>query len=331
MRTSHLWSIPNLSQSRWALQPIAANAPTPYARTPLTGQRITDGSRKWSKDDDQASEHASSTATATRKIASRDALDSVQTLQPTSSRGSHEAESRRGEHVPHSICTSNQRLHVSHRPNRTTDQSHGGHRINSVPNISDTRRRLSITSQINGLPTLPFSPFNNEPGAPFFGSLPQKPAPGELPKFIKPLPSRIGPDEISYLEKKGALTVPRGSLRSEMLRAYVEFVHPYMPLLDLNDFLTMVDRRDGSNGKVSLILFQAVMFAGSAFVDMEHLRTAGYATRKEARKDFFQKTRVSQFSFLGHLGILYSVPRDNPNSDHMPTCEIYGCSTADNM
>ncbi|KAG9387615.1 Cutinase transcription factor 1 alpha [Pyrenophora tritici-repentis] len=196
------------------------------------------------------------------------------TLPPASSRASHESEPRRDEHVPHSIY-----------------QSHG-HRINSVPNISDTHRRLSITSQINGLPTLPFSPFSNERGAPFFGSLPKKPAPGELPKFIKPLPSRIGPDEISYLEKKGALTVPRGSLRSEMLRAYVEFVHPYMPLLDLHDFLTMVDQRDGANGKVSLILFQAVMFAGSAFVGMEHLRSAGYATRKDARKDFFQKTRI---------------------------------------
>jgi len=182
--------------------------------------------------------------------------------------------------------------HQSYWANRNTDQSHG-HRINSVASISDIQRRLSITSQINGLPTLPFSPFSNEPRAPFFGSIPQKPAPGELPRFIKPLPAKIGPDEIAYLEKKGALTVPKGNLRGEMLRAYVEFVHPYMPLLDLHDFLTMVDKRDGSKGKVSLILFQAVMFAGSAFVDMEHLRTAGYATRKDARKDFFQKTRVS--------------------------------------
>jgi hypothetical protein len=122
----------------------------------------------------------------------------------------------------------------------------------------------------------------------------QKSSSGELPRFIKPLPAKIGPEEISYLEKKGALTVPRGTLRSEMLRAYVEFVHPYMPLLDLHDFLSVIDKSDGSNGKVSLILFQAVMFAGSAFVDMQHLHTAGYATRKEARKDFFQKTRVSQ-------------------------------------
>lgn len=120
---------------------------------------------------------------------------------------------------------------------------------------------------------------------------------GELPRYIKPLPAKIGPEEIAYLERKGALTVPKGTLRSEMLRAYIEFVHPYMPLLDLHDFLTMVDKPDGSNGKVSLILFQAVMFAGSAFIDMQYLRTAGYATRKEARKDFFQKTRVSAGPF----------------------------------
>jgi hypothetical protein len=158
--------------------------------------------------------------------------------------------------------------------------------------MSDAQRRMSITSQINGLPSFPFTPFSNDPRGSFFGSLPQKSLGGDLPRFIKPLPAKIGPDEISYLERKGALTVPRGTLRSEMLRAYVEFVHPYMPLLDLHDFLSMIDRADGSKGKVSLILFQAVMFAGSAFVDMQYLRAAGYATRKEARKDFFQKTRI---------------------------------------
>lgn len=173
-----------------------------------------------------------------------------------------------------------------------TDQSHGNRNF-SVPNISDVHRRMSVTSQINGLPTFPFTPFSNDDGKPFLSNFGQKLPSGQLPRFIKPLPAKIGPDEISYLEKKGALTVPKGTLRSEMLRAYVEFVHPYMPLLDLHDFLTVIDRSDGSKGKVSLILFQAVMFAGSAFVDMSHLRSAGYATRKEARKDFFQKTRVS--------------------------------------
>lgn len=146
---------------------------------------------------------------------------------------------------------------------------------------------------------LGFSPLSTDSRGPFFAHLAPKQAPvANLPAFIKPLPARIGPDEVSYLEKKGALTIPATPLRNELLRAYVEFVHPYMPLLDLHEFVVALDNAEGNLGKISLILFQSVMFAGSAFVDMRHLRAAGYVTRKEARKDFFQKTRVSSHLFL---------------------------------
>jgi len=66
-----------------------------------------------------------------------------------------------------------------------------------------------------------------------------------------------------------------------------------MPLMDLHGFLNIVNRRDGLNGQTSLLLYQAMMFSATAFVDMKYLREAGYATRKAARKAFFQKTRVS--------------------------------------
>jgi hypothetical protein len=122
---------------------------------------------------------------------------------------------------------------------------------------------------------------------------PRTTAADNLPFYIKPLPSRIGIDEIDYLDKKGALSVPRPGLRNELLRAYIEFVHPYMPLVDLYDFVMIVESGNSNLGQISLILYQAVMFAGSAFVDMSHLHNAGYVSRKEARKDFFQKTRVS--------------------------------------
>lgn len=113
-----------------------------------------------------------------------------------------------------------------------------------------------------------------------------------LPYFIKPLPARIGPDELAYLEKKGALTVPGGTLRNELLRSYIEFVHPYMPLVDLYEFVMIIESGNGALGRISLILYHAVMFAGAAFVDMQHLFNAGYTSRKQARKDFFLKTRV---------------------------------------
>lgn len=98
-------------------------------------------------------------------------------------------------------------------------------------------------------------------------SYPHKPtsAPSyELPAFIKPTPTRIPVEDLEYLLRKGALTLPEEPLRSSLLNAHFDLVHPYMPLLDREQFLGIVNTEDGSKGKVGLLLFQAVMFSGSA-------------------------------------------------------------------
>ncbi|KAM0257421.1 hypothetical protein ACHAQJ_004367 [Trichoderma viride] len=114
----------------------------------------------------------------------------------------------------------------------------------------------------------------------------------QLPPFVRALPNKISPEDIRYLHMKGALSIPCLSLQNALLRAYIEFVHPYMPLMDLVSFLNVINRYDGTEGQVSLFLYHAVMFSATAFVDMRHLREAGYATRKAARKAFFLKTRL---------------------------------------
>ena len=101
--------------------------------------------------------------------------------------------------------------------------------------------------------------------------------------------------DIDYLYAKGALSLPDTSVRNALLKAYIEYVHPYMPLIEVHELLGMIDDMTGKSGKVSLLLFQAIMFAGTAFVDMEVLRKAGYTKRKAARKAFFQRARVSYF------------------------------------
>ncbi|KAK4981863.1 hypothetical protein LTR66_009641, partial [Elasticomyces elasticus] len=147
-----------------------------------------------------------------------------------------------------------------------------------------------------------------------------------LPPFIKPLPSRIGLEEIMYLEAKGALTIPEPPLRNELLRCFVEFVHPYMPLVDIQDLVMAIDRNDGSP-PISLLLFQSIMFAGIATVDMRHLRSAGYATRRDARRRFFQKTRIlydfdyepDRISLIQSLLLMtywYETPDDQKDSHH---------------
>lgn len=147
-----------------------------------------------------------------------------------------------------------------------------------------------------------------------------------LPAYVKPLPPRLGPDEIMYLDKKGVLTIPPVSLRDALLKAYAEFVHPYMPLLNLHELVGTIDRNDGVQS-VSLLLFQAIMFAGVATVDMRHLKSAGYATRRDARREFFQKTRilydfdyeVDRISLIQSLLLMtywYETPDDQKDSHH---------------
>lgn len=120
----------------------------------------------------------------------------------------------------------------------------------------------------------------------------------QLPGYLKPLPQRMTSVDIDYLFAKGALSLPETSVRNALLRSYVEYVHPYMPLIELHELLQIINDGTGDSGRLSLLLFQAIMFAGTAFVDMEFLRAAGYSNRKAARKAFFQKARVS-FSEFG--------------------------------
>ena len=112
-----------------------------------------------------------------------------------------------------------------------------------------------------------------------------------LPNFIRGLPPRFQKEDIDYLTIKGALTIPDPILRNELLKSFVNYVHPYLPILDLEEFLQVICANDGVH-HLSLLLFQAVMFAGTAFVDLKYLQAAGFPNRKVARKTFFQRTRL---------------------------------------
>jgi hypothetical protein len=135
--------------------------------------------------------------------------------------------------------------------------------------------------------------FGDAKTALFLNTLEEPDVSSQLPAFIRPLPAKITAEDVTYLHMKGALTLPGLTLQNALLRAYVEYVHPYMPLMELHDFLSAINSVDGLCGQTSLFLYHAVMFAGTAYVDMKYLKEAGYPNRKAARKVYFQKTRVS--------------------------------------
>lgn len=126
-----------------------------------------------------------------------------------------------------------------------------------------------------------------------------------LPKFFHSLPCSLTLEDFNYLSSKGALSLPSAMFQSTLLHAYIEFVHPYLPILDLHEFLSIINQPEGSHGQISLLLYQAVMFSATAFVDLRHLRNEGFTSRTLARQAFFVRARVSR------LSVEYTPSRDH--------------------
>ena len=118
-----------------------------------------------------------------------------------------------------------------------------------------------------------------------------------LPTFIQPLPTSLNAEDIAYLRTKGAFRVPQPRLMNELARQYVLHMHPYIPIIDLSEFLSAICGGDES-AKLDLLLFQAIMFAGIAFVDLQYLQEEGYQSRRAAIDAFYRRARLlCEFDF----------------------------------
>ena len=113
-----------------------------------------------------------------------------------------------------------------------------------------------------------------------------------LPTIIKPFPPHLSEKDVQYLHQRGALSLPPPSLQKRLICTYVAYVYPYMPAINLDDLLIAVDYRRGCERKISLLLYQAILFSAFAFIGAEYVTKAGYTSRRLARTDTFQKARL---------------------------------------
>ncbi|KAK5061083.1 hypothetical protein LTR84_007625 [Exophiala bonariae] len=112
----------------------------------------------------------------------------------------------------------------------------------------------------------------------------------QLPSYIARLPVGLDDHVVQLLLHKGALTVPSKTTIDELLRVFVCHVYPFLPVLDLGNFLGAV--KGTNSDRISLLLFQAVMFAGVTFADLSHLQQEGLRTYDNARKIFFDRVKL---------------------------------------
>ncbi|KAL6248608.1 hypothetical protein RBB50_004863 [Rhinocladiella similis] len=108
-----------------------------------------------------------------------------------------------------------------------------------------------------------------------------------LPAYITPLSSDISPDDLDFLRSKGAFDIPDAPTRDLLLQAYMQWVHPFTPMLDLEGILTAVFS-NGRKRTVSLLVFQSLLFAATMFLGNK----LEQASRKSVRRICFDRARL---------------------------------------
>lgn len=107
------------------------------------------------------------------------------------------------------------------------------------------------------------------------------------PPYIACPSKGVSPEDSEYLRSRGAFEIPDPPTRDLLLQAYTRWVHPFSPMLDLQGILTAISS-NGSKGTVSLLVFQSLLFAATAFVGTG----LGQGARKATRKIFYERARL---------------------------------------
>lgn len=126
----------------------------------------------------------------------------------------------------------------------------------------------------------------------------------------------LATEDMAFLQSKGALSLPSINFQNALLLSFFEFVYPYLPIINIDEFLHCVGQGDGTAGQISLLLFQAILFAGISHVEMEHICEAGFRTRKLAYKTFFQRVLVSFYlcPFIFAVSTFSACPKTNSSA-----------------
>lgn len=107
--------------------------------------------------------------------------------------------------------------------------------------------------------------------------------------------SKVQPDDIRYMELTGSLHIPMRPVLDELLREYFMHVHPVLPVIDERSFWSMYEDSITDlekPGRLSLFVFQSMLFAACATVPLDVLRCCGFNSVRQARGTFYRRAKT---------------------------------------
>ncbi|KAH6695137.1 fungal-specific transcription factor domain-containing protein [Plectosphaerella plurivora] len=108
------------------------------------------------------------------------------------------------------------------------------------------------------------------------------------------LPAML-PEDIRFLDGQNCLQVPSPKSLDVFVRQYFRYLHPILPIIDEGAFWDMYERRSNAtkrDGTISLLLFQAMLFACCNFVPRAVLRRLGFNTKRSARAGLYRRAKL---------------------------------------
>ncbi|KAJ0417990.1 hypothetical protein BJY00DRAFT_325262 [Aspergillus carlsbadensis] len=92
--------------------------------------------------------------------------------------------------------------------------------------------------------------------------------------------ARLSASDVKYLESEGCFKIPHRPHLDNFVREYFLHVHPCMPVVDEADIWLAYEQQRSADvstrSKISLLLFQAMLFAASRFVPLASLHACGF-------------------------------------------------------
>ncbi|KAJ0418668.1 fungal-specific transcription factor domain-containing protein [Aspergillus carlsbadensis] len=96
--------------------------------------------------------------------------------------------------------------------------------------------------------------------------------------------------DLNLLQQRGCFSIPVRGLLNEFTREYFLHVHPNLPVINEADFWDTYtnNRRE----PISLVLFQAMLFAACSFVSQSTIRRLGFKSLRAARAALYSRAKA---------------------------------------
>ncbi|CRG91809.1 Leptin receptor [Talaromyces islandicus] len=103
--------------------------------------------------------------------------------------------------------------------------------------------------------------------------------------------SSLPKGDVEFLISKRCLHVPRKDALDEFVKQYFTVVHPFVPLINEAEFWRLY-MGTGNSKKMSLFVFQAMLFSCCAFVPLEILQRCGFEDKRGARRELYKRAKT---------------------------------------